>query len=232
MPIQERKIRSKASREKQFRVSDYALERFEIERIIESAKNLKEKVILTLLADTSIRRQELLDVRCEHIDFEKRRLLIPCGKRSKERHVPLSGRCIVALRLYIQGRREGLMIRSNHRYRMSRSNLNALVARIAKRAGVLCPCPSRKHVSPHLFRHSFSRIALNEGMPVNELSAILGHKKISMTLDIYSRPSINQVQRSYERIFNEKGKDLDEETVREVVEKVVQAIQRKREGIH
>ncbi len=114
-------------------------------------------------------------------------------------------RCIDLLKKYIQGLKEGLLIRSNHRYRMSRSNLNSLVARVAKRAGVLSLCPSRKHVSPHLFRHSFNRIALNEGMPVNELSAILGHNKISMTLDIYSRPSINQVQRSYERIFNNRG---------------------------
>jgi len=68
-------------------------------------------------------------------------------------------------------------------------------------------------------------------MPVNQLSAILGHKKISMTLDIYSRPSINQVQRSYERIFNGKvnRNDLDHEIVREVVEKVMEAIRRKQE---
>jgi len=176
IPIQEGKSIPKASSsERQFRVSDYSLERFEIERIIDSAKNLKEKVILVLLADTGIRRQELLDIRCEHIDFEKRRLHISSGKRSKERHVPLSARCIDLLRIYIQSRKEGFLIRSNHRYRMSRSNLNALAAKVAKRAGVLSPCPARKHVSPHLFRHSFSRIALNEGMPVNQLSAILGH---------------------------------------------------------
>ena len=70
IPIQEGKTKPKSFHEKQFRVSDYALERFEIERIIEAAKNLKEKVILTLLADTGIRRQELLDIRCEHIDFD------------------------------------------------------------------------------------------------------------------------------------------------------------------
>jgi len=43
-----------------------------------------------------------------------------------------------------------------------------------------------EHVTPHTWRHTFATRAIEQGMPPQVLKTILGHSKLSMTMDLYS----------------------------------------------
>ncbi|HKL79965.1 MAG TPA: tyrosine-type recombinase/integrase, partial [Mobilitalea sp.] len=61
-----------------------------------------------------------------------------------------------------------------------KQELNRIIARIND-AGI-----KFEHITPHCTRHSFSTRCIERGMPYKTLQLILGHSKLSMTMDIYA----------------------------------------------
>ena len=61
---------------------------------------------------------------------------------------------------------------------MGHDSLRNILERSCKRAGVL-------YLSPHKLRHTFASIQLAEGLPVGDVSAVMGHADVSTTLNRY-----------------------------------------------
>lgn len=57
---------------------------------------------------------------------------------------------------------------------IDKSNIEGTTRRIAKRAGV-------KQANPHKFRRTCATMALRKGMPIEQVSKMLGHEEISTT---------------------------------------------------
>ena len=64
-----------------------------------------------------------------------------------------------------------------------------IVIRAAQAAGIDSPDPTRKHVTPHLFRHTWARHALDAGVDMRVVQHWLGHASYSTTADTYGTPS-------------------------------------------
>jgi integrase/recombinase XerD len=64
----------------------------EITQMIDSADNLRDKVILSFYADTGCRASELLRLKVEHLDLENRVVVIPHLKRGIKKKCPSCGR--------------------------------------------------------------------------------------------------------------------------------------------
>ena len=43
-----------------------------------------------------------------------------------------------------------------------------------------------ERITPHTLRHTFATRCIENGMPPQVLKTILGHSKLSMTMDLYS----------------------------------------------
>ncbi len=177
----------------------------EINRIIASAKNLKESVVLKILARTGMRRFELVHLRIRDVDYERKRLFIAKGKGGnpkdpKSRTVPIDEDTLQTIRFYLDGRKQGFLIQSNKRSAnpLSLSQVNRIVANCAARAGISNPNPKVKNLNPHIFRHSFSRLSLAEGIPFNMVQKMVGHADARTTLQMYGVPSVDDTQQLYD----------------------------------
>lgn len=70
---------------------------------------------------------------------------------------------------------------------MHRAGLERIIKEIAERANL------DKNITPHVLRHTTATIALNNGMPVEDISKLLGHANIATTM-IYAKISEENVQ--------------------------------------
>jgi len=197
--------------------NEYYLNWDEINSIIAAAKNLKESIILKILARTGMRRFELVNLRVKDLDFERKRLFIEKGKGaskkdSKSRSVPIDDDTLQSLKFYLESRKTGFLVQSNKKSEgISLSQINRIVANCAIRANVKNPNPKLKNMNPHIFRHSFSRLSLAAGIPFNMVQKIAGHADARTTLQMYGVPSISDTQEIYEEKLIEKFKQKPKE---------------------
>ena len=170
------------------------LSRDEIQRLENTAKTERDKLIVRVLADTGIRLGELLALRVEDLREPKRGeyVLRVRGKGSKERLVPVSPALYRRLRRHIAGMRaEGedavfvaLRKGQDGRYApLTKSGLEQAVRILGREAGL------EKRVHPHLFRHSYATEWLRRGGNIISLQRILGHADLSMIQGVYTHLS-------------------------------------------
>ena len=179
----------------------YYLSMEEVNRIISAAKNLKERVVLKILARTGMRRFELCQLRIQDVDFEHKSVYIPSGKGDEPRSVPIDDDALQDIKFYIGSRQHGRLIQSNNKLSdgIDESRINIIVRNAALRANVRHPDPAKKYVNPHIFRHSFVRHAIRQGIPQSFVQQLVGHSDIKTTLNMYGRPSFKDVQEEYQK---------------------------------
>ena len=193
--------------------NEYYLGWDEINLIIAAAKNIKESVVLKILARTGMRRFELTHLRVKDFDFERKRVFIEHGKGAsakdpKSRAVPIDEDTLQTIKFYLNGRKTGFLVQSNKKSfeGISLSQINRIVTNAAQRAHIKNPNPALKHMNPHIFRHSFSRLSLAAGIPFNMVQRMAGHADARTTLQMYGIPSITDTQELYEEKLIERFK--------------------------
>ena len=142
---------------------------------------LRQIAILELLFSTGMRVGELCHLMVESIDLEQGCIKI-LGKGRKERIVYISSpEVFKVIREYIQIRNElspasGYLLVNRHQRRLSedavRYMLKALALNFLK----------GKHITPHMFRHTFASLLLEAGLDVKYIQELLGHSSIQTTL--------------------------------------------------
>ena len=197
-----KKLRSKAS--------EYTLEDEDIKAIINATETTRDKVIIELLAFTGCRRSELVLLRIKDINFDLDMIYMPTVKQEHisdinreklaynyARRMPIINadlkRDLKTIIAELSATRDIIpssrLIQSRQAKSMTQTMINIIVANAAKRAGVKSPNPERKHVHPHMFRHTFVRYALRAGMNFKVIQELLGHSRIETTFNLYGHPS-------------------------------------------
>jgi integrase len=156
------------------------------------------KLCVLLLARTGMRVGELCALDADpvvHIG-EHHWLHVPVGKLRNDRYVPLHPELVELIsdwqtgnanRIAATGRLLTDKLSTVDRHRVTR-----MVRRIAKRAGI-------GHVHPHQLRHTLATQAINRGMPLEAVAALLGHKKLDMTL-VYARIADRTIANEYNAV--------------------------------
>jgi site-specific recombinase XerD len=126
----------------------------EVARLIDAASNLQARAILMLLYSTGIRRSELVRLRVQDIDSERRIVHIRQGKGGKDRDVPMCPKLLETLREY---------------WRWKKPKTWLFPRGIAKR------------VAPHMLRHSFATHLLENGADLPSIQVLLGHADLEAT---------------------------------------------------
>jgi site-specific recombinase XerD len=152
----------------------------ELETVRSACKDLREKAIVDVLFSTAARVSEFCAMDISDVDFVEHTVHIRCGKGGKGRTTFLNAEAEVSLKAYLAARKDdnpALFVsdRAPHGRTSKRSIENA-VNRIVSR------CKLSVKVTPHIFRHTAASLALQRGMPINQVQQWLGHAKIQTTL--------------------------------------------------
>lgn len=152
----------------------------EVAVIIAATKNIREKAILTLLAYSGVRNEELCSVKVKDIDFGDNRLHVHLGKGSKDRNIPIRGECTKVLLQYLSEfprQDENYLFTTlygNRRYKPHA--LRQLVNTVVDRTNI------EKDIWPHLFRHSLATNMIARGASPLTVQKQLGHAYIETTM--------------------------------------------------
>lgn len=164
------------------------LSKEEINKMIEQTKNIKHKTIIKMLYGTGMRVGELVRLRMNAIDFDRRIIHIVHSKGAKDRVVLLPGSLVKILHIQKSLKRSKDFLFTNGRGgRMTEASIQKIIKYTAFRAGV------GKLVSPHTMRHSFATHLLESGTDIRYIQALLGHARLETT-QIYTKVAVNKLE--------------------------------------
>jgi site-specific recombinase XerD len=145
----------------------------------------RDRLVVELLARTGMRAGELADLEADAVVQigAGHWLRIPLGKLRNDRYVPLHPELVQLLTTWTAAHLEHIRrhkrLVTDHRGPLDRYVIGRIVARVGRAAGV-------PGVHPHRLRHTLATQAINRGMRLEAIAALLGHRKMEMTL-IYAR---------------------------------------------
>jgi site-specific recombinase XerD len=148
----------------------------EVQAMIDNACSLRNKFIISLLYSSGIRLSELLSLNRDSIN--NRRFTV-IGKGNKMRICFIDSRTETLMKQYLATRddaSDALIISDLFKDRMSKSNVQLIIKNSAKRANI------KKHVTPHILRHSFATNFVRNNGGVRHLSKLLGHASLNTTM--------------------------------------------------
>lgn len=148
---------------------------------------IRDIAVIELLFATGIRISELCSLKPSDIDLKSRNLLI-YGKGAKERVLQIGNpEVISALDLYQKTFEEdisvcGYFFVNRLHHKLSDQSVRYMINHYAKLAGI------EQHITPHMFRHSFATLLLEQDVDIRYIQQMLGHSSISTT-EIYTHVS-------------------------------------------
>lgn len=146
--------------------------------LINSIENVKHKTIIMLAYACGLRVSEVISLKVNNIDGQRRILMIQQSKGKKDRVVSLSPNMLVMLREYYKQYRPTHYLfegQDKNQHLTSRSIQNVLYKAKAK-AGI------KQEGGMHMLRHSFATHLLDKGIDVVFIQKLLGHNDIKTTL--------------------------------------------------
>lgn len=148
--------------------------------------NTRDLAMIDLLSSTGIRVGELVKLNIADIDFENRECIV-FGKGSKERRVYFDARTKIHLQKYISERtdnNEALFVS------LQKPNNRLLISGVEIRLRNIGRALNLHKVHPHKFRRTLATMAIDKGMPIEQVQHLLGHQSIDTTLQY---AMVNQV---------------------------------------
>ena len=180
---------------------------FEVEQIlnninIETPAGFRNKAILELLWATGMRVSELSGLNFEDLNLEENEIRV-FGKGAKERIILVTDRAKSFLERYIKTARpiiaKGYTVSENEDspvfinstgFRLQTQSIRKAINEVVDK--IQLP----KHVTPHVFRHSFATHLIENGADLRVVQELLGHASISNT-QIYTHISSQHLKEVY-----------------------------------
>ena len=159
------------------------LSRQEVARILQAVRNPKHRAIVMLTYSAGLRLGEVVRLRVEDIDSDRKLIHVRQGKRRKDRYTVLSRFAIDALRTYVREYRPRTWLFPGVRpgRHLHDRTVQKIFDQAYKRAGI------EKPVSVHTLRHSFATHLLERGTDLRYIQELLGHKSSKNYGNLYSR---------------------------------------------
>lgn len=150
-------------------------------RLLRAATRARDYTMLIFMAQTGVRKGELLRLKWQDIDFNDGSVYVT-GKGNKIRYVPFGERAQEAL-LFLKKLHPGgdhVFCNWSSGEPLSTDGLKDIFARLKERAGI-----NGERCNPHSFRHYFASEYLRNGGDLASLAEILGHEDASLTAEVY-----------------------------------------------
>jgi site-specific recombinase XerD len=148
-------------------------------RAAQTQRRLLCRVVAEMLLRTGLRVSELCDLDRDAIrtGIDGQWLHVPVGKLHNDRYLPLHPTLIELIGEYRRQHVDSanpLLLPNEHGQPLNRYVVARMLDRIARQAGI-------GHVHPHKLRHTLATQAINRGMSMEAIAALLGHRSLDMT---------------------------------------------------
>ena len=172
--------------------------------MITATMNIRDRAILTMLAKTGMRRNELISLDVADVNFIENSLrLKPTAKRNN-RTLFMDDECSFGLRRWLTIRAEENRKNSQALFlnqegdRMQRSGVSEVVYKAATRVGLHNPASERmeEHFSPHCCRHWFTTHLRRAGMRREFIQELRGDARRE-AIDIYDHIDLTELKEAY-----------------------------------
>lgn len=166
-----------------------------LELMKDNCTELRDLAIIDLLASTGMRVGEMVLLNRNDIDFNERECIV-FGKGSKERVVYFDARSKIHLQNYLKSRIDDnpalfVSLKSPHE-RLRIGGVEVRLREYGRKLGL-------QKVHPHKFRRTLATMAIDKGMPIEQLQQLLGHRKIDTTLQyaMVKQSNVKMAHRKY-----------------------------------
>ena len=154
----------------------------------------RDLAIIDMLASTGMRVGELVKLDRSDIDFANRECIV-LGKGNKQRKVYFDARTKIHLQRYLNSRKDdnpALFVTLQRPYnRLQISGVEIRLRRLGEKLNL-------NKVHPHKFRRTLATMAIDKGMPIEQVQQLLGHQSVDTTLQ-YAMVNQSNVKQSHRR---------------------------------
>lgn len=168
----------------------------ELEMLREACKTPRQRAFIEVMYATGCRLSEVSGLNISDVNFQSMSFKV-IGKGNKEREVYLSFKAIYHLQKYLKTRTDedhALFVTERKPYRrLSNRGIQREVSKIASQSGV------KKKVHPHVLRHTFATLTLNNGADIVAVQHLLGHTspETTMTYAVLSEEKKREQHKKY-----------------------------------
>lgn len=150
----------------------------ELETMRDNCSELRDLAMIDMLASTGMRVGEMVLLNKADINFNERECVV-FGKGDKERVVYFDARTKIHLQNYLESRTDDnsalfVTLRSPHK-RIAIGGIEKRLRNMGRNLDI-------HKVHPHKFRRTLATMAIDKGMPIEQLQRLLGHQRIDTTL--------------------------------------------------
>lgn len=167
-----------------------------LEKLRDECENIRDLSLIELLISTGMRVGELVNLNINDLNFEDRSCVV-LGKGNKEREVYFDAKTKLHLKEYIDKRNDSnnaLFVSTKEPHqRLSISGVELIVRKLGMNSNI-------NKVHPHKFRRTLATMAIDKGMPVEQVQKLLGHVKIETTMH-YALVNQSNVKISHRRFI-------------------------------
>ncbi len=172
----------------------YSDEALEIMR--DHCETARDLALIDLLASTGMRVGELVLLNRDDIDFTNRECVV-LGKGNKQRKVYFDARAKIHLQNYLRSRTDAnpalfVSLQKPH----NRLQIRGIEIRLHELGEKLKLC----RIHPHKFRRTLATMAIDKGMPIEQVQQLLGHQSVDTTLQ-YAMVNQANVKQSHKKFI-------------------------------
>uniref|UniRef100_A0A7V4E354 Tyrosine recombinase XerC n=1 Tax=candidate division WOR-3 bacterium TaxID=2052148 RepID=A0A7V4E354_UNCW3 len=153
----------------------------------------RDKAILELFYASGLRVKELVNLKISDVDFENKILKVK-GKGEKERIVPFGNYALLAIKEYLEKRKDSSPYLFVSKFNKKLSNRQ--IQKIVKK--YLSKIKNSPATNPHVLRHTFATHLLDRGADLRAVQELLGHSSLQTT-QIYTHLTIGQLKAIYKK---------------------------------
>ncbi len=166
----------------------------DLEKMRDNCEELRDLAMIDVLASTGMRVGEMVLLNRDDINFAERECVV-FGKGDKERIVYFDARAKLHLQKYLDSRLDDnpalfVTLRAPHE-RIQIGGIEHRFREMGKRMNII-------KVHPHKFRRTLATMAIDKGMPIEQLQRLLGHQRIDTTLQ-YAMVKQNNVKMAHKK---------------------------------
>lgn len=159
------------------------------------AKGRRDRLILLTFYTTGVRISELIGLDVADVNLTAGELKVT-GKRDKQRIIPFGSELAREMAAHIAGREDrdchGAPLFTNAAgQRIGQAEVRRVVRKY------LSMVTMQKKKSPHVLRHTFATVMLNNGAEIEAVKELLGHESLSTT-QIYTHTTFAELKKEYE----------------------------------
>ena len=158
---------------------------------------IRDRAMIELLYATGLRVSELVGLRLPDVELEAGSLIC-FGKGSKQRRIPIGRSSIHFLKNYfsarkrmLRGNRSDLLFIEPNGNPITRQKFWKIITRYGESAGL-------GHVTPHMLRHSFATVLIENGADLRSVQMMLGHSNINTT-QVYTHVTNDRLRSAYKQ---------------------------------